>query len=109
MQAYGSTKAFGDWFLKVLRHYGEGGKEGFLSSLQMAGDDMKRIWKKFKNGKSRAEILQEFSETVVELAEESMKDPKRWEKISKAWNKVGHSAITFYYANMRILTSLCAV
>ncbi|KAF9504917.1 hypothetical protein BS47DRAFT_600984 [Hydnum rufescens UP504] len=111
MLAYGSTRAFSDWFLKVLRHYGEGGREGFLGWLQLAGEQMRNIWNKFKKGKPREEIVEEFTEAVVELAEEPMKDPKRWEKISKAWNKFkgGVKAVFAHLALVACAAALIAV
>lgn len=61
--------------------------------LQLAGSQIADIWSKIANGKSKDEVIKEFGKVVFGLAEEPMTDPTKWEKISTAWKKVGHSAI----------------
>lgn len=92
MQAYGSTKVFADWFLKVAHHFGDG-KDRWVSSIQWAGQKIKDIWNKFAKGTTREDIIADFGPVAVKLAEEPMKEATKWAKISKAWGKVSRPAI----------------
>lgn len=92
VQAYGSTKVFADWSLKVAHHFGDG-KDRWVSSIQWAGQKIKDIWNKFAKGTKREDIIAQFGKEVVTLAEEPMKEATKWAKISKAWGKVSRPAI----------------
>ena len=92
VQAYGSTKVFADWSLKVAHHFGDG-KDHWAVAIEVAGQKIEDIWKKFKKGTKREDIIKEFGKEVVTLAEEPMREGTKWKKIEEAWRKVSRPAI----------------
>lgn len=75
-----------------MRYYTVG-KDGIVGLLQLAGDQLKNVWNKFAKGAPREEIVAQYGEDVVQLAEEPMEDGAKWAKISAAWGEVGHGTI----------------